>query len=198
MEWTSGTGERHVVEWDDTAGMLTSSRCLLLFYSTKINSEELGVGVIVLDSVDALVPMAEMQEELDSDFIGVLARKLSRFCRRITPMLKRYGVDFFAINQLREKIGGGGYSKKTSTSGGNGISFNSRIRMEFKSYKSDVEESDDGFADMTWVECNVIKNCQHFPFQKADIMLRFGGKIDLVMDLIQLGIKKSFTIIFYR
>ena len=100
MEWTSGTGERHVVEWDDTAGMLTSSRCLLLFYSTKINSEELGVGVIVLDSVDALVPMAEMQEELDSDFIGVLARKLSRFCRRITPMLKRYGVDFFAINQI--------------------------------------------------------------------------------------------------
>ena len=94
MEWTSGTGERHVVEWDDTAGMLTSSRCLLPFYSTKMTF----VLVFLQELIQGKGVVQRIQEGDPTNIAGVIAFVLATV--GLTGWLALQGDDDYFARDL--------------------------------------------------------------------------------------------------
>ena len=142
-----------------------------------------AVDVIVIDSVAALVPRAEIEGEMGDSHMGLQARLMSQALRKLTGVLAKSGTTAIFINQIREKIGVV-YGNPETTPGGRALKFYSSVRLEVRR-KGDVKNGIEKIGNR--VRVKVTKNTVAPPFKEAEIDLMFGRGIDKQGDLIQIA-----------
>ncbi len=156
-----------------------------------------AVDVIVVDSVAALVPRAEIEGEMGDSHVGLQARLMSQALRKLTGILAKSHTTAVFINQIREKIGVF-YGNPETTPGGRALKFYSSVRIEVRR-KSDVKSGADKVGNRTRVK--ITKNKVAPPFKEVDVDIVFGKGIDKMGDLVGIAsdldiIKKSGS--FYK
>jgi recombination protein RecA len=136
-----------------------------------------ALDIVVVDSVAALVPKAEIEGEMGDSHVGLQARLMSQALRKLTGALSTSGTTAIFINQLREKIGVFFGSPETTT-GGKALKFYASVRMDIRRIET-LKSGSDAVGNRTRVK--VVKNKMAPPFKQAefDILSREGGLIDL-------------------
>jgi recombination protein RecA len=142
------------------------------------------VAVVVIDSVAALVPKAEIEGEMGDSHVGLQARLMSQALRKITGTLSTTKTTCIFINQLREKIGIMFGSPETTT-GGKALKFYASIRLDVRRIET-LKEGTEAVANRTRVK--VVKNKMSPPFKTAEFDIVYGLGISRVRELIDLGV----------
>jgi recombination protein RecA len=145
------------------------------------------VSLIVVDSVAALLPSAEMEKEVKDVTIALQARLLSKGLRRITGIAAMSGTTIFFVNQQRDKVGVF-YGSKTTTSGGRALKFYSSVRLEVKKGKKILEKGSEEVIG-NWLNICAVKNKVSAPFKFASMELIFTKGIDKQGDLLDFAEK---------
>ncbi|MFO0658444.1 MAG: recombinase RecA [Polyangiaceae bacterium] len=146
-----------------------------------------AVDLIVVDSVAALVPKAEIDGDMGDAHMGLQARLMSQALRKITGVAHRSGTTIMFINQLRQKIGVVFGSPETTT-GGNALKFYASVRVDVRRIGS-VKVGDEVLGSKTRVK--IVKNKLAPPFKEAEFEMRWGGGIDRATDLLDTGIARG-------
>jgi recombination protein RecA len=146
-----------------------------------------AVDVVVVDSVAALVPRAEIEGEMGDSFVGVQARMMSQAMRKLTGAISRSECLVIFINQIREKIGVMFGSPETTT-GGRALKFYSSVRLDIRRI-GQIKEAEEVIGNRTKV--TVIKNKIAPPFRKTEFDILFDRGISYECDLLDLGVEKN-------
>jgi recombination protein RecA len=146
-----------------------------------------AVDVIVVDSVAALVPKAELEGEMGDAHVGLQARLMSQALRKLTAIVSRSKTCFIFINQIREKIGFFLGNPET-TSGGRALKFYSSLRIDIRRIAS-IKEGDDFVGNR--VKVRIVKNKLAPPFKKAQFDIIYGEGISRESDLIDCGVESG-------
>ncbi len=144
-----------------------------------------AVDVIVIDSVAALVPKAEIEGEMGDQQMGLQARLMSKALRKLTGTLNKSKTTMIFINQIREKIGGFGFGPQTTTTGGRALKFYSSVRMEVKRIGS-VKQGDNVIGNETSVK--ITKNKIAPPFKEAKFQIMYGRGISRAVEILDMAI----------
>lgn len=144
-----------------------------------------AVDLIVVDSVAALTPKAEIEGEVGDSHMGLQARLLSQSMRKITGNLKNSNCMCIFINQIRMKIGVM-FGNPETTTGGNALKFYASVRLDIRRIGS-IKEGDEVIGNDTRVK--VVKNKIAAPFKQAEFQILYGEGINLYGELIDLGVK---------
>jgi len=145
-----------------------------------------AVDVIVVDSVAALVPQAEMQGEMGQSHVGLQARLMSQALRKLTGAINKSRCCLIFINQIRMKIGVM-FGNPETTPGGNALKFYSSVRLDIR--RIQTLKDTQGQAIGTRVRARVVKNKVAAPFKQAEFDLMFDHGISREGDLLDLGIE---------
>ncbi len=145
-----------------------------------------GVDVIVVDSVAALVPQAEIEGAMDDVQVGLQARLMSKAMRKLTAAIARTGTAVIFINQIRMKIGMGGYGNPETTPGGNALKFYSSLRLDIRRIGT---IKDGGEPVGNRVKVKVVKNKMAPPFKEAEFDIYYGEGISRYTEILDLGVK---------
>ncbi len=143
-----------------------------------------AVDLVVIDSVAALVPQAEIDGEMGDQHMGLQARLMSQALRKLTGIAHRTDTTLFFINQLRMKIGVTFGSPETTT-GGNALKYYASVRLDVRRIGS-VKSGDVAVGNRTKVK--VVKNKLAPPFQQVEFDIRFGEGVDAVGDLLDCAV----------
>ncbi len=146
-----------------------------------------GVDLIVVDSVAALVPRAEIEGEMGDHHLGLQARLMSQALRKLTPAVHKHGATLVFINQIRTKIGVMFGSPETTT-GGRALRFYSSVRLDIRRIGS-VKVKDQVVGNR--VRVKVAKNKVAPPFRKTEFDIVFGRGIDRGGELLDLGLEEG-------
>ncbi len=146
-----------------------------------------AVDLIVIDSVAALTPKAELEGEMGDQHMGLQARLMSQALRKLTGVSHRTETTLLFINQLRQKIGVTFGSPETTT-GGNALKFYASMRLDVRRI-GQVKVGDELVGGRTRVK--IAKNKCAPPFAEAEFEIRFGHGVDIASELIDLGISRG-------
>ena len=143
-----------------------------------------GIDILVIDSVAALVPKAEIEGEMGDHHVGLQARLMSQALRKITGNVKRSNTLVIFINQIRHKIGVMFGSPET-TAGGNALKFYASVRMDIRRIGT-VKDGDEAVGNETRVK--VVKNKVSPPFKQAEFQIIYNKGINRLGEIIDRGV----------
>ncbi len=146
-----------------------------------------AVDVLIVDSVAALVPKAEIEGDMGDSHVGLQARLLSQAMRKLTGVIKNSNTLVIFINQIRMKIGVMFGSPETTT-GGNALKFYSSVRLDIRRTGA-VKDGDEIIGNETRVK--VVKNKVSPPFKQAEFQILYGKGIYRMGEIIDLGVKQG-------
>jgi recombination protein RecA len=146
-----------------------------------------AVDVIVIDSVAALTPKAEIEGEMGDSHVGLQARLMSQALRKLTANIKRTNVLVVFINQIRMKIGVM-FGNPETTTGGNALKFYSSVRLDIRRIGA-IKKGDEVVGNQTRVK--VVKNKVSPPFRMAEFEIMYGTGISREGELIDLGVREG-------
>ena len=144
-----------------------------------------AVDVLVIDSVAALVPRAEIEGQMGDSFVGLHARLMSQALRKLTGAISRSRTCCIFTNQIREKIGVM-FGNPETTTGGNALKFYASVRMDIRRIGA-IKDKDDVIGSQTRVK--IVKNKVAPPFKTVDFDIMYGEGISKTGELIDLGVK---------
>jgi recombination protein RecA len=146
-----------------------------------------GVDILVIDSVAALTPKAEIEGDMGDSHMGLQARLMSQALRKITGNVKRSNCMVIFINQIRMKIGVMFGSPETTT-GGNALKFYSSVRLDIRRIGA-IKDGEEIIGNETRVK--VVKNKMAPPFKKAEFQILYGKGIFRLGEIIDLGVQQG-------
>ena len=146
-----------------------------------------GVDVVIVDSVAALTPKAEIEGEMGDTHVGLQARLMSQALRKMTSNIKQSNTLVVFINQIRMKIGVMFGSPETTT-GGNALKFYSSVRLDIRRIGA-VKEADEVVGNETRVK--VVKNKVAPPFRQTEFQIMYGSGIHRTAEILDLGVQQG-------